>query len=355
MKKVGILTINDMKNVGNRLQNYATQEVLKNLGCEAETIHNSEKMYNGNYYRIIRKKLANIYKIVFGRKKYIRHYYFMQFEKNIRHSKYMIDYKHIPKELNNEYDYFVAGSDQIWNPTWGRMSDIDFLSFADYNKRISFAASMGIGYIPKDFENFYKEKVKELKNVSVREDKAKELLENLTDRKDIEVLIDPTMLLKTEEWDKVAKRPKFLDKMTHKNIIATYFLGKLSEERKKEINRIAEENDCDIINMLETKIGPSEFLYLEKNAFLICTDSFHSSVFAILYNRPFLVFNREDKEESMNSRLETLLNKFKLDDRKYTGEITKKQLECNYEESYKILEEEREKSYNFLKKSLEIK
>ena len=93
--------------------------------------------------------------------------------------------------------------------------------------------------------------------------------------------------------------------------------GELSKERKDEIERIAKENDCEIINILDKNspfyvCGPSEFLYLEKHAFLICTDSFHSSVFAILYNRPFVIFDREDKEENMGSRLDTLINKFKF-------------------------------------------
>ena len=94
-------------------------------------------------------------------------------------------------------------------------------------------------------------------------------------------------------------------------------------------------------------------MYLEKNAFLICTDSFHSCIFAILFNTPFLVFDREDNNVSMNSRIETLLNKFKLDDRKFTGKITYQNLKKDYIEAYKILEIEKKKSYEFLKNAFE--
>ena len=87
----------------------------------------------------------------------------------------------------------------------------------------------------------------------------------------------------------------------------------------------------------------------------MCTDSFHSSVFAILYNTPFLVFNREDKIASMNSRIETLLSKFKLEGRKYTGKISNNDLTANYKEAHKILEKEKEKSNEFLIKALNIK
>ena len=138
-----------------------------------------------------------------------------------------------------------------------------------------------------------------------------------------------------------------------------YFLGELSETRKKEIDRIAIENNCEIINILDKnspfyQTGPSEFLYLEKNAFLICTDSFHSSVFAVLYNRPFIVFDREDSLVSMNSRIETLINKFNLKNRKFTGKITEENLQHDYTEAYEILEIERQKSNEFLKKALDI-
>ena len=204
--------------------------------------------------------------------------------------------------------------------------------------------------------------IKRFHKISLREAHGKKIIEELTGRKDIEVLIDPTMLLTTNEWDDVSKRPSELDKYGNKKYILNYFLGDLSESRKKEIERISDENNCFIINLLDKNdpfycCGPSEFLYLEKNAFLICTDSFHSSVFAILYNRPFVIFDREQNGvENMNSRIDTLINKFKLKDRKYNGKkITKDNLNHNYTEAYKILEKEREKSKKFLEKALDIK
>lgn len=355
MKKVAILTINDLTNFGNRLQNYAVQEYIKKFDCKVETISNIKDIYNGNYYRIIRRKIANLYKAISRKKKYIRYAKFLQFEKNINKSSYMIDSTHIPSELKDKYDFFITGSDQVWNPSWGTMSDINFLTFADYDKRISFSASMGISEIPEELKTYYKERVNNIKYVSVRENKAKELLEDLTGRKDIEVLLDPTMLLNNEDWDKVAKKPKLLKKIKNEKYIVNYFLGELSEKRKKEIERVARENKCDIIDILHSRIGPSEFLYLEKHAFLICTDSFHSSTFAILNKVPLIVFDREDNQNKMNSRLETLLDKFKLQDRKFEDKIEQRQLKCNYNEAYEILESERRKADNFIKKALEVR
>ena len=165
------------------------------------------------------------------------------------------------------------------------------------------------------------------------------------------------MLLSRDEWDEISKKPK---KLKTKKYILNYFLGNLSKDKKEEIEKIAREENCDIINLLDKKspfyeCGPSEFLYLEKNAYLICTDSFHSSVFAFLYNRPFIVFDREDDLVKMNSRIETLISKFNLKNRKFNGKITKQNLEWDYTEAYKILEKERKKSNIFLKKSLSVK
>lgn len=238
----------------------------------------------------------------------------------------------------------------MWNPKFARLSDVDLLSFARPEQRISFSASFGISELPEKAKEKAKKELEKFKAISVREDRGKEIVEELTKRKDVEVLVDPTMLLTAEEWDKVSKKP---EQLKEDRYILNYFLGSLSEERKKEIERIAKENNCKIINILDKnspfyKTGPSEFLYLEKNAFLICTDSFHSSVFAILYNRPFIVFDREGSETKMNSRLETLLNKFQLNNRWFNNQIDKMQLEVDYKETYEILEKERGKACEFI-------
>ena len=353
-KRIAILTINDDDNYGNRLQNYAVQETLKKQNLQVETISNQANIVGIKY---IEKKIKYIIKFFLQRvPKYKRYIQFTKFNKNIRYSKYHIDINHIPKNLSKKYDTFFTGSDQVWNPNFGRMTDIDFLTFAPKEKRNSFSASFGINEVPKDMVEYYKKNLLGLNNISVREDAGKKIIQDLTGRTDVDVLVDPTMLLTSEEWDKVSRKPVQLK--TDKYIL-NYFLGELSEKRKKEIEKVAKENNCEIINILDKnnpfyQTGPSEFLYLEKNAFLICTDSFHSSVFAILYNRPFLVFDREDNLAKMNSRIETLLKKFNLQDRKYKGTITKENLEHDYKDAYKILEEEKDKTMKFLKKALDI-
>lgn len=355
MKKIGILTINDNGNYGNRLQNYAVQHVLEEKGFDVNTISNQKNNHSVIFM------FKNLIKLLMPNNKGNRYRNFVKFNKNIKYSKIHIDEDHISTKLNELYDCFFSGSDQVWNPTFGRMSDIDFLTFADENKRFSFSASFGVTKIPEEKKEYYKDRLEKFKCISVREDAGKKIVEDLTGRKDVVVLIDPTMLLSSEEWDKLSKMPKQIEKLKIKKYILNYFLGDLSDKRYKEIEKIAQENGCEIINLLDKNSpfyssGPSEFLWLEKNAFLICTDSFHSSVFAIIYNRPFIIFDREGQEQNMNSRLETLISKFHLKDRKYNEKnITHNNLNHDYSDAYKILKKEKDKSNAFLRNVLNIK
>lgn len=348
--KIGIITLIGNCNCGNRLQNYAVQYYLKHN--EVVTINN-----NSSYVLEVLKRLKGLKVYIDPKNERERYKKFILFNKRINFSKKVYFSNSNLSDLN-KFDFLVVGSDQVWNPTFGRLKDLELLSFADNNKRIAFSASFGIDNIPENMKLKVGEELKKFKAISVREDRGKEIVEELTGRKDVEVLVDPTMLLRVDEWDKVSKKPKMLKS---KKYILNYFLGDLSYDRKKEIDRVAKENDCDIINMLDRNsqfyaCGPSEFLYLEKNAFLICTDSFHSCVFAILYNRPFIVFDREDKNmANMNSRIETLIKKFKLKNRNFTGKITMDNLIHNYDVAYKILEKERIKAEKFIKNALDIK
>ena len=354
MKKVAILTINDDMNLGNRLQNYAVQEIIKKYNCKVETISNQENIYG---IKFIKKLVINYIKLILNVKNNTKRYNnFMKFNRNINYSIYRIDKGHIPKKLCNKYDYFFTGSDQVWNPNFRSRSDIDFLTFAPKEKRNSISASFGVSEIPEEKKEYYKRNLLDIKNISVREDIGKEIVEELTGRKDIEVLVDPTMALNEEEWNAVTKKPK---QSIPKKYILNYFIGERSEERKKEIQRIASSNDCQIINILDPKdpfyvSGPSEFLYLEKNAFCVFTDSFHACVFSILFNRPFIVFEREDNIKKMNSRIETLINKFQLQDRYYIDKIQESQLKVDYSNVYKILEDERKKMKSFLDRIFRI-
>ena len=355
-KIVGVVTLYDNNNYGNRLQSYATFSILRKNKIQGEFLIDDANNFVNKLKYCMKKIIKCDHKTNCADKRLSN---FLEFSSKIPYCEclYGMLKSHIYFKINKKISAYLVGSDQVWNVGQRGINDKYLLCFEKNKPKISFAASFGRSCFPKKFSSRTAKELNSFNYISVREDAGKKIVEELTGRTDVEVLIDPTMLLTADEWDKVSKKPTMLK---NDKYILNYFLGNLSDERRNEINRVAKENNCEVINILDKEspfyeCGPSEFLYLEKNAFLICTDSFHSSVFGILYNTPFLVFEREDNNVSMNSRLDTLLSKFKLEDRRYKGKITKKDLKCDYTEAYNILDKERIKSMNFLKKALDIK
>ena len=352
MKKVAIITLNGNDNYGNRLQNYALTKKLEKHNTRPYTIWIKESLIN--QIKSIVKEIIGI----FSKELRIRNKRLRKFEKFTRDNikNFYIKEKDIPY-LNQKFDLFVFGSDQIWNPDVVRKNKLSITKFSNEINATSYAASLGVDEVNNEYSEIMKERLKyeNFKNISVREKRGKEILEHITGRNDIEVLIDPTLLLETEEWDSIIKRPKELKQNKY---ILNYFLGDLENEQKNEIEKIAKENEYEIIDILNKNCNlfdcdPGEFLYLEKNAALICTDSFHASVFAFLFNRPFIIFKRKGQENKMYSRLENLIDTFDLKDREYNGKnITRANLEYDYTKGYEILKKEKEKSDKFFIKIL---
>jgi len=162
------------------------------------------------------------------------------------------------------------------------------------------------------------------------------------------------MMLCPEDWDRVIKKPKDL---TNKRYVVCYFLGTLTDEYRTAISQLAEREECTIVDLSNAEspyycCGPSEFVYLIKNAVCVCTDSFHASVFSILYNRPFVVFNRNGKHNTMGSRIQTLLSTFHLEDARFTGIIDESCICRDYKEVNQIVENERQRALRFIRKAL---
>ena len=343
MKKIAVITIYDENNYGNRLQNYAVQRILQGMGFEVETIK-----YNMEYtLSVVKpgKRLDSFHKfnelINFAPDEYIMN----------QNSSININFDEI-------YDYVVIGSDQIWNYAFKALfSDKVFGSFVSKHKRVSLSASIGVDFLPKIPERYHlsQKYLKEMNGISVREYKSKELVKELSGREDVEVLIDPTMFISTEEWDSISLKPDFIE--DGEEYILKYFLGE-SEEEHKKLQKFADEHNYKIIDIGDTNsefydIGPSEFIYLEKNAKLVFTDSFHSCVFALLYNTPFLIHKRVDKNEySMYSRMETLIRKFDLKDVEYKGYLDNEIFNVDRENIQEKLSYERDKMIEFLERYL---
>lgn len=372
MRKIGIITLNGYYNYGNRLQNYALQEILKKLNFKVETIiKENEISVNKNQILkrisrlieypmpIIFNSLSNkVLEILFRNRIKKRTDIFKEFSKKyINETDFTISINSIPKELPNNYDFFVVGSDQVWNPYFQKGSPIEFLTFAPVEKRIAYAASFGVSSIPEEYQDLYRNYLSQIKYISVREYAGAKIIKDLTN-KQVDVVLDPTLLLSKNEWLEISEAPS--DKPV-KNYLLTYFLGDISRKRKKYIRNIACKYDLEIVNLASIfhkngyLTGPSEFIDYINSASLFFTDSFHGAAFSIMLNTPFIVFDREGKSPSMNSRIETLLNTFDMKMRyfdNFNDDVDLLNVDFSQVES--ILLKEKTKSLNYLKHALNI-
>jgi len=380
MRKIAILTINDYKNYGNRLQNYASQEVLKSLGFSVKTVVNNTKHIaqskdkigtlgrikrlmglgiKGMYTTIKFILWKNIFKDKIKQNTSKRIKEFKKFTKeNISETDYSISDNNIPKDLSNRFDYFVTGSDQVWNPSFRYGSPIDFLTFASKDKRITYSPSFGISEIPESYLEDYKTWLSEMPSLSVREKAGASIIKELTGRK-ASVLIDPTLMLTKEKWLSISEKST---SKPEKKYLLTYFIGRISAVNKKKMAKLAKEHKLEIVNLADItdgetyKISPSEYIDYINGASIFCTDSFHGVIFSVLMETPFIVFNRKGHEQSMNSRIDTLLSTLKLESRLLTNIKTDEQVfKADYAHIKKILEVERKKAMDYLKEALNVK
>lgn len=357
--KVGVVTItNGPCNYGNQLQNCAVVSVLESMGVGVNTLF---FVYNAEYLASMKHKIKNI---VFSKLKcgdYIqakRELAFERFfEKYINYTKPIK--KVVPQELIDSYDFFIAGSDQVWNPDFSTdetMWNYFLLSFAPPEKRVSFAASISVPNIPRDKKDAFVDALSDFKAISVREEAGAELIKKLTGR-EVETIIDPTLMMDKEEWEKISEKPENIN--TDKKYVLTYVLGNKNDKIEKQINEL-KQNGYEIYRLLDKRMtslfitNPAEFIYLISKASLVLTDSFHACVFSFLYDVPFLVYAREGQENKMMSRIETLLSKFHME-RKYVDSGLENDIfEHDYSKGKSVLREEQRKAMLYLKEALNL-
>lgn len=359
-KTIGVVTIFDSSgNIGNKLQNYAVINIYTQMGVDAHTLATEKQP---SIFFIFKSNIKEIIRALVKGNKRFNPYAVSRFIKFVKFNKFLnVDYSLLNFRKIN-YDYYSVGSDQVWNPNFYKYDlkrkDYYLLTFAENYKKISFSPSFSVENIPKKWEEWFKTNLKDFKALSVREDAGAKIIKNLTGR-DATVLVDPTMLLSIEEWRKVSKKPKGIRniKKLEEGYILTYFLSPKCDKAKKKLDEIKGNRKVYELLNPDDKVagtaGPSEFLWLFDHADFILTDSFHACVFSFLFNKPFIVYDRNWNEGNMNSRLETLLSKFHLE-RKYASSGLENNIwEHDYEEGYKQLELERKKAMDFLKKALE--
>ena len=334
-KKAAIITWcdnNGPTNYGQILQCYAMQTICQKLGLEVFVIQYRKKtdldFYKGKF---ILSTLNPFYEILF--KVFViekawnkRICLFRRFIKeNIILSKPCYDKSDVEK-LVKDCSFLICGSDQIWNPIW-----YDSMFFLDFGhtkqKRIAYAPS-GIAIEDPETEKIYQKMglwINRMDCVSMRESQSVDIMAKYTD-KHIEVVLDPTLLIDREDWDKIAS-----ERLVEEPYIFCYVMGSL-RQHKLVLRQLMKKYQAKRIvfipsNVVEDKLkfatsfpgaGPAEFVSLIKNAEAVATDSFHGTALSLKYRKQFYLLKRiqQDCYRWANySRIENILEKMNIDSR----------------------------------------
>lgn len=379
MKKVGLLTC-FLDNCGACLQAYALQETIDSFGCTCYIVKYVEPDgYDKRKWprKVISETVRNPYVLkllsfvspafkerYFGK---IRHLRFVRFRKKMLHFtkrtffafQELVDY-------NFDFDYFVAGSDQIWNPTfYSGNNRAYFLDFVPHNTpRIAYAPSIGISAMPLEYADDFSHLINQFSYLSAREAKGVDIISKYTSKK-CQLVCDPTLLLTGEQWAN-----SFHIHPQKQNYILLYLFGE-REYYKKFIQKAREELGLNVVCIPFTDgdraessylhindAGPVEFLQLISCASLVITDSFHATVFSLLFRIPFYTFlrNQTSDPKNMNERIFSLLNVVCLSNRVVTDFDPSFRLSTtlNFDNADEKLKDFRLSSLEYLKKALDL-
>lgn len=351
MKKVGLAIVTYGTNYGTYLQAFATQYVVRKLGFNTEIINMESvqsdisksrkkyfvkqifnipelKSYAHVIQGIISEKTNKKYRLYINNRK-------QQFSKfrneNFVFSDIKDSWDSLSKLCQENYDYVLVGSDQLWRPAniAGNFYTLNFVP--NDVPKIAYATSFGLKEIRSNQAEISKNFLSRIQHLSVREKSGAKIVKDLTGR-NIPVVCDPTMLLSKEDWSQfVSNTP-----VVNKKYVLCYFLGD-NKVHREYAQKLAKETGCKVVSIRHIagylsidkqfgdiapeNIGPFEFLNLIKNAEYVCTDSFHGCVFTTIFERNLFAFRRFSKDSKMstNDRITTLLSMLGLEERLIYG------------------------------------
>ena len=350
-KRVAIIThFHGSTNYGGVLQAYALRKVIADMGYEAEqlryltsseikpeplptkaknlfttSIKNavSEKHLGAFIIRagkfgitFIPRKIFN--KLVVSKHRASRAESFVRFnERYVPSSK--VYTRSTIAESADDYDIFITGSDQVWNPIWFHAPYyLDFVP--EEIPKIAYAASTAVSHLMQEQYDKMQPLISRFQHISVREENAVSLLQGMTDKK-IEWVLDPTLLLSAEEWNEVAA-----ENPVKEPYVFAYILGNRKDNQKCATD-FAKKKGLKLVTFpftasgnprqvffgnIHSYGGPDVWLSLIRDAEYVITDSFHAVVFSIVYQKRFAVLRRSGDGEkgSMNSRMYSLCKMF---------------------------------------------
>lgn len=326
MRKIGLTTIYSVPNYGSVLQAFATQEILKKLGSDCYIIN--YKYPNQWHYSIGFKKpkFKSIIMQFLGIRSIHRKQKKLQtFKKKYFHfTKEYCTLDDLRKESWSEYDLVATGSDQIWNSKYLKGDSAFMLSYLPDNiKRISIASSFASKSIPPQYIEKYIKFLSKFDALSVREQNGIDIInKELSIKKEVRVILDPTLLLSKEEWLNLIPRSNF--RKTEKYILF-YMLdyafdpkpyifevtAYLAKKYKYKIIALEgykkKEKACGLEMINKTDASIYEFIDLFANADIVITSSFHGTAFAINFGKPLVSIIPNDKGDDRQSTLLTTI------------------------------------------------
>ena len=337
MKPVGLVTCYFHHNYGSMLQAYATEMIMRRMVLPFETIacrrprdymvenkilYVAKKLLVGDWrmrlgkIKIEREKRRNT---EFARNCAVRDAAFDRFAAESFHvSKFCRD-RHELEEMANNYSAFLVGSDQLWRTDSVEHGYYTLEWVPDGIRKIAYSTSIGVKSVPWFQVGKNRRFMNRFDFIAMREQSACDIVRGLTGR-EVPVVLDPTLLFSGDEWMHLQQDGP----LTSGEYIFCYLLGDNPWQRDfiREVRRltglkiVALQHLDDFIPADEGfadeapyDVGPREFLNYIRNAALVFTDSFHCSVFSILYKKNFFTFSRfsETARQSTNTRIDNLL------------------------------------------------
>lgn len=372
MTKIGTVTFHGAQNFGSVLQTYALQEFVTGLYNEA----GQACTYNViNYRTKFQKSFYSIYKSVKNPKNIVKNAVAFRHSsvlkvKSQKFEDFLSNYICLTDEISESedlerfasaFDYYISGSDQIWNVRAADFESAYYLDFVKNGRKISYAASFGPLKI--DWNLYDKDKfsslLSEYSAVSVREKGSRDRVKELIDR-DCEINVDPTFLLSKQQWKAIQSDANY----NCGQYILLYCLEpskeqlSMAEAISKKLNLpiliTRYNNKNDIINGFVKKYdcGPLDFLSYIDNAALVLSSSFHGTAFSMIYNKPFYVFNGME-----DSRISSILKTAGIEDRSIESfrDISRVSADTvDFSIVNEIINDERNKAKIYLKNALEI-
>lgn len=369
MKKVGIITFHNSYNCGSMLESYAMQTILEKGNMNAEIVNFSsdgqKELYsvwfkNNSIRNIIKNiMLTTVHKrLVRNNNKY------EEFKnKNFKLSK---EYKTNDKISEKDYSIVVAGSDQIWNITIKDYDSAYFLDWVKKARKVAYSPSFGAKNILKYSDNpqKYIDYINDFDALSIREKNGSKWLKDLIN-KDVEVLLDPTMLLDREDYDKIMADDVKVDG----KYIFFYSPG-FNPEICAYVKKIADKYNLKVITWstkayctkrirrfgfeLADYENPAMYLYLIKNAELVITTSYHGTIFSTIYRKKFITVKNGEMYGD-DDRVITLLEQMDMMDRLIPYEFKDDfdyLAEVDYSNYDKKVSQLRKKSMDYINKNI---